>query len=166
MAESFNGVAAAAALLHVEYSSGPLPPQADLSITKTDSADPVNAGDNLSYTVTVTNNGPDPATNVVVTDTLPAGVTFVLTSGCAESPGGGVPNCSLGTIANGTSKQYSIMVTVNAATSGTITNSASVAASEQDPNTANNSTSENTQVNGSSPTVSAVNPDTGPTTVV
>ena len=50
---------------------------ADLSITKTDSPDPVTAGTNLTYTITVTNSGPDPAANASWTDTLPAGTTFV-----------------------------------------------------------------------------------------
>src|SRR3989441_1153805 len=47
--------------------------QADLSITKTDNPDPVNAGATLTYTVTVTNGGPSTAANVQVTDNLPAG---------------------------------------------------------------------------------------------
>ena len=51
--------------------------RADLSITKGDSPDPVTAGQNLTYTVKVTNSGPSTASAVTVTDTLPAGVTFV-----------------------------------------------------------------------------------------
>ena len=50
---------------------------ADLVVTKTDSPDPVNAGSNLTYTITVTNNGPDAAAGASWTDTLPAGTTFV-----------------------------------------------------------------------------------------
>ncbi len=68
------------------------PQPTDLSISKTDSPDPVVADNNLIYTVRVDNAGPFVAQNVVVTDTLPAGVTFVSTSGCAEDPGG-VPTC-------------------------------------------------------------------------
>src|SRR5260370_632429 len=52
---------------------------ADLSITKTAPATVV-AGNQLTYTITVTNNGPSNATNVIVTDTLPAGVNFLSTS--------------------------------------------------------------------------------------
>ena len=44
---------------------------ADLSVTKSDSPDPVLVGDPLAYTVTVANNGPAEATGVVLTDTLP-----------------------------------------------------------------------------------------------
>src|SRR5207245_3255172 len=66
---------------------------ADLSITKTDNPDPVNAGATLTYTVTVTNGGPSTAANVQVTDNLPAGVTFQSASGtgwtCVQAGGGG-----------------------------------------------------------------------------
>ncbi|HEX4934449.1 MAG TPA: DUF11 domain-containing protein, partial [Gemmatimonadaceae bacterium] len=53
------------------------PPAIDLSIAKDDSADPVSAGRNVLYTITVTNTSSVKATGVVVTDTLPAGVTIV-----------------------------------------------------------------------------------------
>ncbi len=121
-------------------------PEADLSITKTDSVDPVIAGEPLSYTVTVSNAGPQAATNVVATDTLPSGVTLVPTSGCAEDPSG-APACSLGDIPNGGSAQYTINVTVDSATSGTITNQASASSDTSDPNGGNDSTSEDTTVN-------------------
>lgn len=121
-------------------------PRVDLSITKTDSADPVTAGGSLTYTIEVANVGPQPATNVVVTDTLPAGVTFVSTSGCAEDPSG-VPTCSLGTVLPGLSKSYTVTVTVDAGTTGTITNSVSVTADETDSNVADNTASEDTTVN-------------------
>src|SRR2546426_12156373 len=65
---------------------------ADLSITKTDNPDPVNAGATLTYTVTVTNSGPSTAANVQVTDNLPAGGTFQNASGtgwtCVQAGGG------------------------------------------------------------------------------
>src|SRR5437763_6489608 len=52
----------------------PAPPAiADLSVTKVDSPDPVNTGSTLTYTITVTNNGPDPASSASLSDTLPAG---------------------------------------------------------------------------------------------
>ncbi len=98
---------------------------ADLAITKSDSPDPVVAGQTLTYTVTVSNAGPSDAVNVVVTDTLPPGVTFVSTTGCAEDPNG-VPTCSLGTITAGGNKQYTVTVTVNAGTTGTLADNVSV----------------------------------------
>src|SRR3989475_265282 len=74
---------------------------ADLSITKTDNPDPVNAGATLTYTVTVTNSGPSTAANVQVTDNLPAGVTFQSASGtgwtCMQA--GGVGHSNPGNVA-------------------------------------------------------------------
>ncbi len=59
--------------------------EVDLAITKGDSPDPVRFGEALTYTLLVTNNGPQDATGVMVVDTLPAGVTFVSASaGCVE----------------------------------------------------------------------------------
>ena len=124
----------------------PAPEAADLSITKSDSPDPVVVGGLLVYTLTVNNNGPSDATNVVVSDTLPGGVTFVSTTGCVEDPNG-VPTCSLGNIAAGGSAQYTISVTAPG-TGGTITNVASVTADTADPNPDNDSVSEDTLVTG------------------
>jgi uncharacterized repeat protein (TIGR01451 family) len=50
---------------------------ADLAVTMTDSPDPVTAGQNLAYTITVTNNGPSAAATASWSDTLPAGTSFV-----------------------------------------------------------------------------------------
>ena len=52
-------------------------PVADLSLTKEDNIDPVNAAEKLQYELTVTNNGPSSAENVVITDTLMAGVDYL-----------------------------------------------------------------------------------------
>jgi uncharacterized repeat protein (TIGR01451 family) len=122
-----------------------LVPEADLEISKVDDPDPVVSGDYLTYTVTVLNNGPSDAENVVVTDTLPAEATFVSSSGCAEDPDG-YTDCTLGTIAAGASVQYTITAGIALDTSGTITNNASVSSTTADPNGANDSTSEDTNV--------------------
>ena len=115
--------------------------QADLSITKSDDPDPVLTGETLTYTVTVHNAGPHLAPNVVVTDTLPGGLTLVSTAGCAEDPAG-VPSCSLGTIPVGGSAQYTITTTVNVGGTAAVTNQATVAANRADPDGANNTASE------------------------
>jgi len=130
--------------------------EADLSITKTDSQDPVGSGNQLTYTIDITNSGPSDAQNVVVTDTLPAGVTFVSSSGCAEDPNG-VPTCSLGNIAAGAMAAYTVTVAVDPASSGTITNTATVTSDATDPNAGNDSVNEDTtvvrtSVTGPSPT--------------
>ena len=51
--------------------------QADLAVTKTDSPDPVCAGNNMTYTINFINNGPSDAQTVTVTDAVPANTTFV-----------------------------------------------------------------------------------------
>jgi uncharacterized repeat protein (TIGR01451 family) len=119
---------------------------ADLALTKTDSPDPVTVGQNLTYTVTVTNKGPDVATGVTLTDTLPGGVTFVSASpvqgSCAEASG--VVTCPLGTLANGATATVTIVVTPRAP--GTITNTARVTGTPPDPDAANNTVTEGTTV--------------------
>ena len=123
----------------------------DLSVVKIDSVDPVTAGTGLSYTVTVTNAGPSDATTVLLTDVLPVGVTYLLATpdqgSCSESVG--TVTCALGSMADGASIDVVIAVTVDAGTSGTITNNASVTAATSDPNGSNDSTSEDTIVTAS-----------------
>lgn len=136
--------------------------QADVSITKTDSPDPQGVGGNITYTVTVSNAGPDPATNVALTDTLSgAATTFVsVTSAGNTCNSAGFPaiTCTMGTIASGTSETVTIVVTATAA--GTVTNTASSTATEPDPNTANNTNiAQNTAVQAAGFTL-AVTPGT------
>jgi uncharacterized repeat protein (TIGR01451 family) len=110
------------------FLSGPQTDCTALSITKTDSPDPVAPGQQLTYTITVTNDGVGPASGVVVNDTLPASLTGVVTSGCAEDPSGG-SLCSLGTIAGGASAVYTITGTVSPGAPASITNTATLSAS-------------------------------------
>ena len=71
--------------------------QADLTLTKTDSPDPIEVGEQLTYTLVATNNGPSTSTNVTLEDVLPDSVTFVsasATSGtCSQSAG--IVTCEL-----------------------------------------------------------------------
>jgi len=125
-----------------------LTPEADLSITKTDNDFEVVAGGApFDYTIEVTNAGPSDADNVVVTDTLPAGLTFVSTTGCAEDPNG-APTCSLGTIAAGGSASYTLSVSADAdvVDGAVLTNSAVTASDSTDPDDANNTATEDTTV--------------------
>ncbi|MBE7551152.1 MAG: DUF11 domain-containing protein [Anaerolineales bacterium] len=109
----------------------------NLSITKSSSPNLVAAGSSLTYTLTVSNSGPSLATNVVVSDTLPAGVTLALaSSGCSNS--GNNVTCNLGNIANGGTGVALIRVTVNASTIGLITNTARVTSTETDLNLTDN----------------------------
>jgi len=132
-----------------QYTIGCAPPAADLSVTKTDSPDPVHIGQNLTYTVKVTNNGPDAATGVTVTDQLPknAGYGSVSTTQgtCSLKPDKAMVSCALGTIASGGAA--TITINVKQTKKGQITNTFSVAsASPPDPNTANNTATATTTV--------------------
>lgn len=87
---------------------------ADLSIAIDDTIDPVTVGSDTSFTVTVSNAGPDGATNTALTLSMPAGLTLVSTSGCTEDPNG-VPLCTLGTIASGAMAVVTLTATANTA---------------------------------------------------
>ena len=121
------------------------PTSVDLSLTKTASPNPGQVGVSLTYRIIATNNGPATATNVTITDTLPAGVTFVsATTTQGNCNGSGVVNCSLGSLAVGASAIVTIVVTPSA--SGQITNSATVSANESDFDSTNNTASTTTVI--------------------
>src|SRR5204863_939053 len=77
-------------------------PSTDLALTNTASPNPATALANLTYRIAVTNNGPSPATNVTITDTLPPGVNFI-----SSTPNQGLctgtvtVTCNLGSISIG-----------------------------------------------------------------
>ena len=136
-----------------EFVPGALP-SVDMSVTKTDSPDPVTGGEDVTYTIVATNNGPDDATNVIITDTLDAQVTFVSATFDQGTPcttatinNVVVVTCELGDLAVNNSAAGTIVVTspVVQATGG-IANSVSVSANEADPNSANNIAQQGTTV--------------------
>nr|WP_235438939.1 autotransporter domain-containing protein [Candidatus Rhodobacter lobularis] len=118
-------------------------PVADLSLAIADSPDPVTPGQNLVYTVTASNAGPQTAQSVAVNLPVPTGTTLVSTTGCAEDPSGAA-TCSLGNIASGGNAQYTLTVTVDAATSGTVSASGTVSSSTSDPVAGNNTATAST----------------------
>jgi uncharacterized repeat protein (TIGR01451 family) len=125
---------------------------ADLSITKSLNGGPVFlAGANLSYAINVANNGPGSANSVAVTDTLPAGTTFVsATPSQGSCSGTTTVSCAVGTLSSGGSATITLVLTT-ASTPGVVSNTATVSATQTDPNPANNSfTSAITTINPSS----------------
>ncbi len=118
----------------------------DLQISKTDSPDPVSAGQTLTYTLTVTNAGTIPAKNVTVSDVLPSGLTV---NSVTPSQGTwSAPAWTIGTLAAGTNATLTISATVDPGFSGTtLTNTATVTTSTPEENTGNNSATASTAVN-------------------
>jgi uncharacterized repeat protein (TIGR01451 family) len=120
---------------------------ANLFITILDAPDPVNAGGALAYVLSVTNNGPDPASGLVVTDLLPAGLTNVTGSGngwTCGAPVSGVLTCTRPSLAIVTAPL--ITIAGIAPPSGPLHDSATVASSTSDPNPTDNSETEETTV--------------------
>jgi uncharacterized repeat protein (TIGR01451 family) len=126
--------------------------QADLAVTATGTPNPVSQGNNISYTQTVTNNGPATETNATFKDTIPANTTLVSftppanwTCNTIAFGGTGTFTCTLNggqTILSGASVSFPLVVQVNTTpnlTGGTITNTPSVSSTVGDPNSPNNS---------------------------
>jgi uncharacterized repeat protein (TIGR01451 family) len=104
----------------------------------------------VSYTLTITNNGPAPATGVTVTDTLPAGTTYA-SAGASQGSCSGTTTitCALGTLnstGSGPSNVATVTIVAFAGAAGTLTNTATVSVNETDPNHANNTATVTTTV--------------------
>ena len=133
----------------VESASTPPPPpppandEADLDVIISADSSKVKRGENLTYTVEVTNNGPDAAEDVVLTDDLPSSVNFVSVNGTGCS---GTTNitCQLDDLNSGASKTVSI--TVSPFTGRKVTNAVSVTSSTTDPDSGNNNDRVRTRV--------------------
>jgi uncharacterized repeat protein (TIGR01451 family) len=114
---------------------------ANLAITKNGPSGVV-AGQNVVYTIQVTNNGPQSASSVVVSDPLPANLTFVSNSGACTTP---FP-CSLGTLNNTQSATITSTYSTSPSFSGTVTNTATVSSTTTDTDTSDNTASASTNV--------------------
>ncbi|HWT01381.1 MAG TPA: SBBP repeat-containing protein [Pyrinomonadaceae bacterium] len=120
-------------------------PAVDLAVTMTDSPDPVQLGNNVTYKIAVRNVGDLPATNVTLQDTLPSGAALVSVATTRGTCGGTGPvNCNLGNLAVGTAAVVTIVVKPSAAQ--TVTNTAVAACAESEATLANNTASQETSV--------------------
>jgi uncharacterized repeat protein (TIGR01451 family) len=131
---------------------------ADVSVSQTGPAT-ITAGTNLTFTITVRNNGPSDAQNVILTDTVPAGTTFVSKSQIGSGPtftfsnnpvpgGTGQVRGRTATLPAGSSAAFLIVVKARAndLNGSTIRNTANVSSSTLDPNLANNVSTSRTKV--------------------
>jgi uncharacterized repeat protein (TIGR01451 family) len=138
--------------------------EADLEITKSDSPDPVTTGSDLTYTITVTNNGPDAATSVTVTDTLPAETTFVSCSSTGGGVCGGSNNnrsITFASLASGQSETVTLVANVDCALAdgSQISNTATVSSLTDDPNLMDNSATTTTTASNPPPTITGATAD-------
>ena len=130
---------------------------ADLQIVKTRTTSaPAHPGDVIGYAITVTNNGPDTASNPVISDTVPSGTTFdeggTFSAGwnCTlPSAGGtGTMTCTAASLVSGASADFYMEAAVDAgAKVNEVDNTANVSSDTPDPDSTNNASTVATEVN-------------------
>jgi uncharacterized repeat protein (TIGR01451 family) len=141
-------VAVVAAALIATAPAVPAPGDtANLRVVKSDSPDPVQTGSTLTYTIEVRNLGPEGATEVTVTDKLPAQVDFVSANaaGGTCTQNGRNVTCELGALA-ADAQPATVTIRVRPRSAGAINNVVSVDSVENDPVAANNADAEATRV--------------------
>jgi large repetitive protein len=126
---------------------------ADVAVTKTASPAAV-AGTNVTFNVTVTNNGPSNATNVSLADVLPANTTFVSlaqNSGPSFTCGhaAGTITCTIATLNVGATAAFTFVANVGAGATGSLLNTAAVSTTTADPGSLNNTASATTTLSTS-----------------
>ncbi|SFO47618.1 conserved repeat domain-containing protein/gliding motility-associated C-terminal domain-containing protein [Chitinophaga sp. YR627] len=122
-------------------------PKADIAVVKSTTATTFAPGEDVTYTITVTNNGPSDAANVVVTDNAPVGTTIrswtaAVTTGTVTLPatsGSGNINESITKVPNGAVVTYNVVVSTPANFTANLSNTASGSSDATDPTPANNS---------------------------
>jgi uncharacterized repeat protein (TIGR01451 family) len=126
-------------------------PAADLSAQIAESADPASPGTVLTYTVTLTNHGPSPASSVALTDTWSTTVrggaqllSFTASQGQCVLVADQRIDCQLGGLASGANA--ALTVSLRPKGTGSVTDQTQVSATEFDTDTANNTNSETTTV--------------------
>ena len=129
--------------ISVTFVVAPAPEVADLSVSI--SGPPATtSGSRIEYVATVRNDGPDSATSVQATFTIPSGASFVSSSAGAHA--GGIVTWSVGALPPGGPQSLTIVLDVGASTTGTLVSSASVSSATADPSLENNAASATTTV--------------------
>ncbi|KLU01501.1 protein containing DUF11 [Rhodopirellula islandica] len=123
-------------------------PEANVRVTKTVDVTTAQTGVQLTYTVNVFNDGPSPAAAVTAVDTLPAGLTFVSGTGPsgALSATGQTVTVNGGTIASGSSFQFTIIASVNDGVTDDQVNNVTVSTTTAETNTTDNTASATTAI--------------------
>ena len=141
----------------------------NLGLTISDSPDPrVLAAGNVTYTANISSATSSKATNPLLSFTLPTPGIYVSatpSTGGSCSQAAGIVTCTWVDITGFGTRSASIVITPTAA--GQIVANATISADQGDPNTANNSDSETTNINpGSAPTITSYSPSSGPVSQV
>ncbi len=125
--------------------------QADVSITVSDSQDPVVLGTNGNYVITVVNNGPAEATNVVLSDAITANTVFQSLAGpegwqCTAPKVGasGTISCTIQQVKANASSTFTIVAKPTSA--GMMSNTGNITSDTNDPNPQNNTDYEDTTI--------------------
>lgn len=135
--------------------SDPQQPQVDLSIIKVKNSGEVNSGSPISYEIVVTNNGPDTASSVQLTDAVPSNATYFSSSQDSgptftrtqETP---VTTWVIASLTPGASARFTFIYTVNGAAGTVVSNTASITNSADELHPADNtSTASDTVSSGS-----------------
>jgi uncharacterized repeat protein (TIGR01451 family) len=134
-----NGIALAQNIQGVNNNFGELVPKADVAVVKAAKQSQVQVGQEVDYTLTITNLGPNAAQNVLVTDNLPAGVTFLgaTSASFAVTQNNGVITGTVNSLAVGAVAVITVSIDAPIAV-GNITNTVTVTATTPDPNPNNN----------------------------
>jgi uncharacterized repeat protein (TIGR01451 family) len=137
---------------------------ADLSVTQIASPNPVLTGSNVTYNITVTNNGPGTAESLTLTDNLSANTTFVSCDATGGAICGGSGNArfvTINSLASGSSIAITLVaeVTCSLADGTVISNTATVNSSTPDANPNNNSTTASVVASNPPPVISNLSVD-------
>jgi len=125
---------------------------ADLTAAVTDSPDPASLGNTVTYTATVTNDGPDNATDVSAVTTLSGAARTIISATTTQGSctvAAPTVTCPLGDLADNATA--TITITVQPTATGTLTATTTVTGAETDPATANNTANQSTTITNATP---------------